>query len=98
MRHSAWLKAPGTARHTHGRPPGHRSVKHKGSDDAGRAQAGNGGGGAPMAVRRGVDQIVVSEPGSRPRSIRASLISASVMPGLVVVSSHSNSSWPASNG
>jgi len=48
--------------------------------------------------RRRVDQIVVSEPGSRPRSIRASLISASVMPGLVVVSSRSRSSWPASNG
>jgi hypothetical protein len=48
--------------------------------------------------RRSVDQIVVSEPGSRPRPTSSSLISASVMPGLVVVSSRSRSSWPASNG
>jgi hypothetical protein len=48
--------------------------------------------------RRSVAQIVVSEPGSIPRSISASLISAKVTPLRFVVSSRSRSSCPASNG
>jgi hypothetical protein len=48
--------------------------------------------------RRSVDQIVVSEPGAMSRPASSSRISASVMPGLAVVSSRSRFSCPASSG
>jgi hypothetical protein len=45
-----------------------------------------------------MDQIVISETGATPRSIKAARISASVIPLRRAVSSRRNPSCPASNG
>src|SRR5262245_29921510 len=76
---------------------GHWSIKDERGDETSGAKPRHKRRGMPVPVRRGIDQAFPAwMPAVVPHHV--SLISASVMPLRVAVSSRSRSSWPASRG